>query len=260
MNAWNSDLVKSSFEKQSFGYITNIDGEIRLNSPTLANVYRDIAGSDPEDAALLSKALGIAKTIPPPKFPYPLPMFGYVVQWLSELGRTTELEGLLKYADTHLNPTWEEGGLFYPRNDQPIDDSHRWSSMDRFTGNAGIGYARLNVSDGQKLMWDDPWSKRVLAERPWIDGIDLSQGVDFLRGHWVPEEDALVLTLKTWDGSVVGLEATAHNLESGSWAIYVDGRLQRCVNVTEAGSFTFNVIAGAVECDYVLRRIPEVDI
>ncbi|KAJ1709552.1 hypothetical protein AFGD_001150 [Aspergillus flavus] len=255
MNTWNSELVRSGFGRQAFGYITNLDGEIRLNSPTLANVYREIAGTDAGNGALLLKALEIAKTIPPPKFPYSLPTFGYVVQWLSELGKSVELEGLLQYADTNLNPTWEKGGLFYPRNDQPIDESHRWRHMDRFTGNAAIGYARLNVNDGQKIMWDKPWTRDILARRPWIDGVDLSQGVDFLRGQWNSEENALILTIKTWDGSVVEVEPTARNLEKGIWAVYIAGELQMCVEVTESNSLTFRVTAGEVEVDVVVIRV-----
>ncbi|GCB17122.1 linalool dehydratase/isomerase [Aspergillus awamori] len=255
MNTWNPKLVRSAFERQAFGYITNFDGEVRLNSPTLANVYREIAGDDAGDKALLLKALEIAKTIPPPKFPFSLPTLGYVVEWLSELGKSVELEGLLEYADTHLNPTWENGGLFYPRNDQAIDESHQWRHMDRFTGNAAIGYARLNVNDGQKIMWDRPWTRDILAKRPWIDGVDLSQGVDFLRGQWESEESALILTMKTWDGSVVELEPTARNLEEGTWAVYVAGELQKCVQVTDTNSFTFRVAAGADEVDVIIIKV-----
>ncbi|GKZ27633.1 hypothetical protein AbraCBS73388_005159 [Aspergillus brasiliensis] len=215
MNTWNPKLVRSAFESQAFGYITNFDGEVRLNSPTLANVYREIAGDNAGDKALLLKALEIAKTIPPPKFPFSLPTFGYVVEWLSELGK----------------------------------------HMDRFTGNAAIGYARLNVNDGQKIMWDRPWTRDILAKRPWIDGVDLSQGVDFLRGQWDSEESALILTMKTWDGSVVEVEPTARNLEEGSWAVYIAGELQKCVEVTDTNGFTFRVAAGADEVDVVIIKV-----
>jgi hypothetical protein len=33
--------------------------------------------------------------------------------------------------------------------------------MDPFSGNAVIGYARLNVPDGQKVMWEHPGRRRI---------------------------------------------------------------------------------------------------
>lgn len=68
-----------------------------------------------------TNALGKAKQAPKSAAPYTKPTFGYVAQWLSELGRP-ELDGLLKYADEQLNPVRENGGLFYERNDQPYDE------------------------------------------------------------------------------------------------------------------------------------------
>lgn len=51
-------------------------------------------------------------------FPYKQPTFGNVVERLSELGKDTELNGLLAHADENLDPVWEKGGLYYPRNDK----------------------------------------------------------------------------------------------------------------------------------------------
>jgi hypothetical protein len=169
MNTWNSNLVKSLYEKQSLGFITVIDGQVRLHDPVVAGIYRDLIGADnfpPHDAAILAKAREMAKSVPPAKFPYSQPTFGYVAQWLSEMGRTTELQGLLDFADRNLRPTWENGGLFYPRNDTRIDESGEWALMDPFSGNAAIGYARLNVTDGQKKMWDKPLTRDFPATQP----------------------------------------------------------------------------------------------
>ncbi|KAJ5368782.1 uncharacterized protein N7496_008542 [Penicillium cataractarum] len=114
------------------------------------------------------------------KFPYNQPTLGYVIKWLSELGKTTELDGLLAYADKHLQPTWENGGLYYPRNDIATDEEGHWTHMDPFSGNSAIGYARLNVENGQKIMMHAPWTKETLVDRPFVDGLDLSQGMDCL--------------------------------------------------------------------------------
>jgi hypothetical protein len=123
-----------------------------------------------------------------------------VVKWLFELGRATELEGLLTYIDKNLQPTWEKGGQYYPRNDQATDSEGRWTHMDPFTGNAAIGYASLNVENGQKIIWDSPWTKERLASSPWVDGIDYPLGVDCLRGVWDDEYSAMIITLREWAG------------------------------------------------------------
>ena len=54
--------------------------------------------------------------------------------------------------------------------------------------------------DGQKKMWERPWTSAEMEKRPWIDNFDLGDGVDVLRGSWVEEHGAMVLTLRTWDG------------------------------------------------------------
>ena len=69
--------------------------------------------------------------------------------------------------------------------------------MDPFTGNAAIGYSRLNVPNGQRLMWEDPWTTDTLKERPFIDNVSLEQGIDILRGIWFEEYQAMVMTVRT---------------------------------------------------------------
>ncbi|OJD26917.1 hypothetical protein ACJ73_01694 [Blastomyces percursus] len=76
----------------------------------------------------------------------------------------------------------EKRGLYYPRQDTVLNEVGEWTFLDPFSGNATIGYARLNVEDGQRKMWETPWTTEVLAGRPWADGLDLGHGVDCLRG------------------------------------------------------------------------------
>jgi hypothetical protein len=149
------------------------------------------------------------------------------------LCKTEELEGLLSQADKDLNPSWEYVGLFYPRNDEQDSATEgKWTHMDPFSGNAEIGYARLNVPDGQRIMWERPWTREDLAGRPCIDGVGLGSGVDCLRGAWDEVRKALVLTVRTWDGKVVVLWPVARNLARGQWPVYVDRELRE---VNEVG-------------------------
>ncbi|PTB66877.1 hypothetical protein BBK36DRAFT_1168396 [Trichoderma citrinoviride] len=257
MNTWNSETVKSLYDQQVYGFITSIDGKVQLQEDRIAQEYRklvDTEKADKNDASVLARARASAAALPPSKMPFSTPTFGYVVQWLSELGKKEELKGLLKYADEHLQPTWEEGGLFYPRNDVKTNEAGEWTHMDPFSGNASIGYARLNVPDGQKKMWDSPRVRGHAAMQPWIDGIDLDQGIDCLRGVWDGDEGALVVTMKTWDGRRVTAALVANNLPGGSWCVFVNGELVQSVTVKDGGDVRVEIEVGGEELDVVFKR------
>jgi hypothetical protein len=257
MNTWNSDFVKSLYEKQSLGFITMIDGKVRLHDPVVTGIYRDLMTADsgqPHDASVLAKARDMAKSVPPVKFPYSQPTFGYVIQWLSEIGRTAELQGLLDFADTKLRPTWENGGLYYSRHDARVDENGEWAHMDPFSGNAAIGYARLNVTDGQKKMWEEPLTRDFLASQPWIDNLDLSQGIDCLRGVWDRDEKALIVTMKSWNDDELNVRPIARNLEKGTWVVYVNGKLVESDTVGQSGELSVAVTVGAEEVHVVFQR------
>ncbi|KFA60019.1 hypothetical protein S40285_10667 [Stachybotrys chlorohalonatus IBT 40285] len=166
----------------------------------------------------------------------------------------TELQGLLAYADERLHPSWENGGLYYPRNDSLTDEEGDWAHMDPCTGNAAIGYAGLNVKDGQKMMCEQPWTRETLAARPWIDNIGLSVGVDCLRGVGDAEAAALVLTLKSWNGRDVEVAPVARNLDAGAWAVYVGGNLVRSKSMERSGSFEVDVTVGGEGVDIVFVK------
>jgi hypothetical protein len=111
--------------------------------------------------------------------------------------------------------------------------------MDPFSGNAAIGYARLNVPDGQKKMWEQPWASEHLAKRPWIDGIDLAQNVDCLRGVWDEQKKTLIVTLRTWNGVKVNVEPC----------------VRKAVEVEEFGSLTAATTVAADEIDIVFAKV-----
>ena len=87
----------------------------------------------------------------------------YLQMALRAREKRNELTGLLAYIDTHLHPSWENGGLYYPRHDKLTDENGDWAHTDPFTGNAAIGYARLDVRDGRKWMWERPWTREVFG-------------------------------------------------------------------------------------------------
>lgn len=264
MNSWNSDSVRACYNHQALGYLTTIDGETKIHPAVVGNAYRKLANEGSSDTAapseILQKALEIAKVTSAEKMaarsaekPLSLlskPIFGYVAQWLSELGKP-ELTGLLKFADDNLHPTWNNGGLYYPRNDEPMDVDLQWTHMDPFSGNAAIGYARLNVEDGMKKIWEDPWTQEVVQSRPWVDGISLADGVDFLRGLWDAENQVVVVTMKSWNGAKKKVRPVFKNLGPGIWEVFVDRQLRTKGKFEEGGEIAIEVEVGAEDVDVV---------
>ena len=82
---------------------------------------------------------------------------GWVTVWASEMGDRETLRALLTYTDRHMNPTWRDGGLYYPRHDEPTDAEGNRTGMEPLTGNVLLGYARLNVPDGLWGLYNEPW-------------------------------------------------------------------------------------------------------
>lgn len=106
--------------------------------------------------------------------------------------------------------------------------------MSPYTGNTALGYARLNVPDGQRIMYEKPWTTAHIQTTPYIDNLHFvgeKKGVSVLRGQWDPEASALILTVRGWDYVGKGCEEqvtinpAARNLKPGRWALYVQGKL-----------------------------------
>jgi hypothetical protein len=204
MNAWNSEEVHALYSAQALGFLSRVpeDGRVNLNSAAVSQAIRTLVrdkNADPDAPETIRKAREMAGPVENRGFARP--ELGYIALWVSEVGDAATVDGLLRHADMLLNPTWEHGGLFYPRHDEPQDAAGNWTHMDPFTGNAALGYARLNLRDGQKTMWEAPWSREHFARSPYVDGVDLSSGVDFLRGIWDADAGAMIITVRTWDGS-----------------------------------------------------------
>jgi hypothetical protein len=204
MNSWNPFVAHSTFTTQSVGFLSHIlKDRVNLNPPAVANAIRDLVKTenvDPNSPSTLKKALAITSSNLTPKRSYSEPLFGYTAMWTSEVGDSRTLNGLLNHADTFLDPTWECGGLYYPRNEEVSDEDGNWTMMEAFTGNGGIGYARLNVLDGQRKMWERPWTKEEVEGTPWVDGVGLESGVDLLRGVWDEEKSMMAMSVRSWDG------------------------------------------------------------
>lgn len=148
MNAWNSDWVYSNFDRQRQGFITYENKKTEVQLPAVGLEIRRLAeekGASADSAEIVQKAREAVFKKGKEQSLLQKPMFGYAAEWLSELGKSDKLNSLVQHFDEHCNPTRKKGGLYYPRNEQVMNGAGEWTSMDPFSGNAAIGYARLNV-------------------------------------------------------------------------------------------------------------------
>ncbi|KAI8675328.1 Ldi domain-containing protein [Fusarium keratoplasticum] len=177
MNAWNPELAKVAYD-------TAYDRVIEMMMPP--NKSTAAEASTP----LISRAQS-----PSAQQPMTKPILGYAAQMISELGDEATLDQYLRFVDEAYPPTWEQGGLFYPATAQ---GNGSLPPMDAFAGNSAIPYARLNVFQGQRKMYENPWTEKHFSTYPFIDNIDLSSGVDFLRGSWDEDLAAMAVTMRSY--------------------------------------------------------------
>lgn len=266
MHAWNSSFVRENWDRQSTGHLLKLDGKTSLQDTTVAAAYRMLmeeegTSADAKDSRdTLAKAkeqvrAGFAHS----PFPFESAARGFFMMTLSELGRRDDLSDLLEFTDRKLAPSWERGGLFYPRNDDREDAAGDFVHVEPHSGNSAIGYSRLNVENGQKIMWEKPWTRESLKSRPAVEGCSLKDGVDFLRGTWDEERKALVLTVKAWEEYLEnpkGIVMAVSGLVAGQWAVYVNGELQRTQEVTSGEAVEVNIaVAASEEVDVVVWKV-----
>jgi hypothetical protein len=123
--------------------------------------------------------------------------FGWAATWASEMGDAATLDGILAHADRYMNPTWRDGGLYYPRNDTEHDESGNRTEVEPFTGNVLLGYARLNVSDGMWKLYNEPWRPGHFTEPALTvvaDDIAVSQA------RFTPSAATLAFRVQRHDG------------------------------------------------------------
>ena len=255
---WNYKQIKSMYPSVGNGFLDRVDGRINVHPPAVAIAIKEIVaneGGRHDAPAVIARAREMTAKVKASTKPYLSPTFGYIAQWLSEVAGPADLDALLLHADTYLNPSWSKGGLYYARCDNGWDKDGNYTYVDPYTGNAAIGYARLNVKDGQKKMWDRPWTREDLENRPWIDGVGLERGVDCSRGKWNEEQQAMIATFRSWNRESVAIKPVVKVLPLGTYGVYVDGELRRlAVLASRSEEIAVDLEVADSEVDLVLLR------
>jgi hypothetical protein len=204
MHAWNPDFVKANY-------------------PRHIERWSQLAPDG---------TLWIKPAIPPAGFGKELSSardFGWAAVCASEVGDADTLRRLLAYADRFLNPAWDDDAYFYRRRDGWLDEDGKLAAMDPHTGNALLAYARLNVPDGLRNLYDDPWNAAHFAEPALVDmpdDLDV-RGATFDRGA-----ESLFLNFRQRSAGNATL-AIANVWNRGDWTLHFDGSIAASGTPTE---------------------------
>lgn len=210
MNAWNRDFVREHYRSQVYHALKRAaDGTISLRPLAMLPQTADAYAAE-NDTAVDERSVV-----------WTTPDFGTVLMWLSELGDEETLTGMLAHADHHMHPSWDKGGLYYPRNDQSYDKEGNLTFIEPLTGNALIAYARLNVPDGMWALYNRPWSESHFRQ-PHLH--DIAEHIDVLRAVYDEERRALILTLRAVQAPAKDARIEIANPDGQPFAIYRDGK------------------------------------
>jgi hypothetical protein len=201
MNMWNRDFVHEHYPRQLGELITKgKDGALSV-----------VTGERPP---LMGQKVVIDECD-----------FGWVAAWASEMGDAETLNGLLAHADRFMAPSWRDGGLYYPRNDEREDAEGNRTMIEPMSGNVLLGYARLNIPDGLWHLYNEPWPAWHL-DAPALTRV--AADVDVSKAVFDPSARRLEFVLRRCDdlarrakqaGEVLLGNARFH----GAWELHCDG-------------------------------------
>ncbi len=145
--------------------------------------------------------------------------FGWGAIYASEVGDTDTLVRLLDYADDYLNPQWQDGAYYFARQDQAYDGDGRFTVMDPHTGNALLAYARLNVPDGLRKLYETPLTNAHF-NAPTIAELDYR--VDLRAARYDADANCLTIALKAADAHTPIVLSNVWG--RGAWRLELDGQ------------------------------------
>jgi hypothetical protein len=197
MNTWQPDLVRDVYERVSDRWL--------VRSPT-----GTVSVPDEEFPGMENPPVGADSG-----------GFGWMAAWASEMGDEAAVKGMMAHADAFMNPSWENEGYFYPRQDELRDAKGNQIAVNPTVGNALLPYARLNVKDGLRAIYQKPWAEEE-RQRPSVS--DLADKFDLRRAWFDEDGDRLLLTLKGRRGARGRGELVIDNVWSrGDWTLEADG-------------------------------------
>ncbi len=124
--------------------------------------------------------------------------FGWFALLASEVGDTETVQAMADYANAHFQPTWKDGGYYYPhtldyQENFARDDEGFIANISPVTGNVLIGFARVNPKDGLWKIYNRPWDTAHFAE-PFVSDVEFLEA-NVRQAVFDAKKDALIVTL-----------------------------------------------------------------
>lgn len=124
--------------------------------------------------------------------------FGWFALLASEVGDFETVETMVDYADAHFNPTWLDGGLYYPATSDYLYNFYRTEegliqNVGPVTGNVLVGFARINPADGLWHIYNRPFDTSHFSD-PHITDVDYLEA-NVTQAVYDADENALIVTL-----------------------------------------------------------------
>ncbi|MEM7665521.1 MAG: hypothetical protein AAF250_06660 [Pseudomonadota bacterium] len=212
LNAWTPETARALYAQQAPRYFGRTpDGRTTIYQPTVLEEVQNRRNAGEANPSLHD-----------PEFNWRAPTLGYSAIWMAELGDRERLEGLLAHADRHMNPSWVNGGLYYPRNDASYNTDGEMVFMEPLSGNAMLAYARLNPAGGLNQLYRRPWTsdhfeEPVLANDP--------VGVNVSKAYYDRNEGELVLNIEAVANRPKDTQLKVRRGPGRRWTIRRDGEL-----------------------------------
>ena len=124
--------------------------------------------------------------------------FGWFALLASEVGDTDTVQAMADYADAHFQPTWKDGGYYYPHTSDyqenfARDDEGFIANISPITGNVLIGFTRVNPQDGLWKIYNRPWDAAHFAE-PFVSNVEFLEA-NVTQAVFDAKRDALIVNL-----------------------------------------------------------------
>ncbi|KAL4810715.1 hypothetical protein BDV18DRAFT_874 [Aspergillus unguis] len=201
MNAWNNDLVKKTYENRLGSLISHReDGSLSVNIPNIQSM--------PTNQMRIASG-GI---------------WGWIAAWAAEMGDDETKDRLLEYADKHFNPRLQNGGLMYPRNDTFYDKNGDFVMVSPVLSNSIIPLTRLNVSNGLKRFYENPWGARNRAHYDEPALVEVDFNVDVYRAVYIASTKTLLFDLAVFEEGAQGSVTLGRIFGRGNWTLKRDGQ------------------------------------
>jgi len=184
--------------------------------------------------------------------------FGWAAAAASELGDESTLSGLLAHADRYMSPEWRNGGLYYPRNDLRYDEDGILRLVEPITTNALLPYARLNVTNGLREFYTQPWGREHFEE-PLIT--EVSGNIDVLEARFDTGRRDLRFTLAARTDRAGDAELRIENVRGPrreNWKLLLDdAEIGACADGQVGASDGFGI---ACDGDALALSVPRQEI